>query len=352
MSQSKRENRKYGNQESSKEASQEGSQEAREEEVTIPCNRQHQTGGAESAPRNIFSPAIGSRKKKDGAPDDLPFCDLPGSRPARGRRKSVPGRRPILLRAGRRSGSNAVTRRRWIADSWDETTASLTGAQASHLIRVLRAQSGMEFDIVAGDRVWRSVISGIVGDQVRFTLLREVEPDRALPVTLLISIFKFERMEWIVEKATELGAERLVPIIARRSDKHLAKTAPERVERWRRIAREAAQQSRRSDVPAVDNVIALREAAQAAPTPGRLRLLLAEQERATTLRGAMAAELDQDGAPKAGIEMAVGPEGGWTAEEEALFTAEGWKPVSLGPRILRAETAAVAAMAVVAALLE
>ena len=128
-----------------------------------------------------------------------------------------------------------MTRRRWIADEWDDTTATLRGEQAAHLIRVLRAQTGMECDMVAGDRVWRAAISEISDDTVRFKLLDETEADAALPVTLLLAIFKFDRMEWIFEKATELGAARFIPIIARRSEKHLVQAAPARVERWRRI---------------------------------------------------------------------------------------------------------------------
>ena len=243
-----------------------------------------------------------------------------------------------------------MTRRRWIADSWDESTASLTGEQASHLIRVLRAQPGMEFDIVAGDRVWHSVIAGISGDGVRFNLLAEEKADPALPVTLVLSIFKFDRMEWAIEKATELGVERIVPAIARRSEKHLAQSAAARVDRWRRIAREAAKQSRRSDIPVIDDPVPLKTAAQAKSEA--IHLLLAEQERSTTLRHALSEALASAGDQVPAISMAVGPEGGWTAEEEALFDAEGWKPVSLGPRILRAETAAMTAMAVAAALLE
>jgi 16S rRNA (uracil1498-N3)-methyltransferase len=243
-----------------------------------------------------------------------------------------------------------MTRRRWIADTWDDATASLTGEQASHLIRVLRAQPGMEFDIVAGDRVWHGVIAGISGDAVRFNLISEEKADPALPVTLLLSIFKFDRMEWAMEKATELGVERIVPMIARRSEKHLAQSAQNRVERWRRIAREAAKQSRRSDIPAVEDPLALKTAIQR--ESGAVRLLLAEQERSTTLRHAVSEALAASGNEMPAIRMAVGPEGGWTAEEEALFDAEGWKPVSLGPRILRAETAAMTAMAVVAAMLE
>ncbi|MCL6463825.1 MAG: 16S rRNA (uracil(1498)-N(3))-methyltransferase, partial [Acidobacterium ailaaui] len=177
-----------------------------------------------------------------------------------------------------------MTRRRWIADTWNESTASLTGEQAAHLIRVLRAQPGTEYDIVAGDRVWHAVIAGISGDAVRFNLIAEVEADPALPVTLLLSVFKFDRMEWAIEKATELGVERIIPMVARRSEKHLVQSAEKRVERWRRIAREAAQQSRRSDVPQIEDVVPLKTAARQATEA--VRLLLAEQERSTTLRHA------------------------------------------------------------------
>lgn len=244
-----------------------------------------------------------------------------------------------------------MTRRRWIADSWDESTASLTGEQASHLIRVLRAQTGTQYDIVAGDRVWNAVIAGISGDSVRFNLISEVQADPALPITLLLSIFKFDRLEWSIEKGTELGVERIVPIIARRSEKHLAQSAQSRVERWRRIARESAKQSRRSDIPVIEDVLLLKTAAVRQASEAT-RLLLAEQERSTTLRAAVEEALRNSGEEMPSIHLAVGPEGGWASEEEALFDAEGWKSVSLGPRILRAETAAITATAVVAALLE
>jgi 16S rRNA (uracil1498-N3)-methyltransferase len=243
-----------------------------------------------------------------------------------------------------------MTRRRWIADTWDEATASLAGEQASHLIRVLRAQPGMEFDIVAGDRVWHAVIAGISGDNVRFNLLAEVESDPALPITLLLSVFKFDRMEWTIEKATELGVNRIIPIVARRSEKHLAQAAQNRTGRWRKIAREAAKQSRRSDIPVIEDLIPLKTAARREGEA--VKMLLAEQERATTLRAALEEALNIAGDEFPEIRLATGPEGGWVAEEEALFDAEGWKPVSLGPRILRAETAAITAIAVAAAMLE
>ena len=243
-----------------------------------------------------------------------------------------------------------MTRRRWIADTWDQATASIGGGQAAHLIRVLRAQSGMEFDIVAGGRVFHGVIAGITGDEVRFNLIAEVAADPALPITLLLSIYKFDRMEWAIEKAAELGAERIVPMIARRSEKHLVHAAAGRAERWRRIALEASKQSRRSDVLQVDDPLPLKKAARC--ETGALCLVLAEQERSTTLHHALNDSLSAAGDETPAIRLAIGPEGGWTAEEEASFDAENWKPVSLGPRILRAETAAITAMAVAAALLE
>jgi 16S rRNA (uracil1498-N3)-methyltransferase len=244
-----------------------------------------------------------------------------------------------------------MTRRRWIADDWDETSASLTGEQAAHLSRVLRAQPGMECDIVAGDRVWRGVIATVSDETVRFTLLAEVEAEPALPVTILLAIFKFDRMEWIFEKATELGAERFVPVIARRSEKHLVQAAAARVERWRRIVREAAKQSRRSGVPTVEDAVPMKIAAHDKAAEPGMNLLLAEQERATTLYAAVQPRLRLAPLQNAAVHLAIGPEGGWTVEEDTLFVSEGWTRVSLGPRILRAETAGISAMAVVAALL-
>lgn len=243
-----------------------------------------------------------------------------------------------------------MTRRRWIANTWDEATATLAGNQAEHLIRVLRAQPGMEFDVVAGGRVWHSVVARIEEGAVRFNLVGEIEAEPALPVTLLLSVYKFDRMEWAIEKATELGAERIVPVIARRSEKHLTHAAAARAERWRRIALEASKQSRRSDVLQFDDPLPLKSALREGEEA--VRLVLAEQERSTTLRQALTEALDAGGDAVPSIRIAVGPEGGWAPDEEAMFDAENWRAVTLGPRILRAETAAITALAIAASLLE
>ena len=98
-----------------------------------------------------------------------------------------------------------MTRRRWIADTATETSASLTGSQAEHLARVLRAQPGTQTDIVANSRVYRAQIASVSSEEVLFMLLEEIAVESALPITLLLAIFKFDRMEWAIEKATELG---------------------------------------------------------------------------------------------------------------------------------------------------
>src|SRR5471030_2947293 len=170
-----------------------------------------------------------------------------------------------------------MTRRRWIADVSDGKTAMLKGDQALHLAKVLRAEPGQIFDVVANGFLHRAEVASVSEREVVFTLHEELETDAALPVHLLMAVFKFDHMEWGIEKATELGVARITPVIARRTEKHLAQAAPKRVERWRRIAREAAQQSRRSDVPVVDDPVTLKLALE--DVDGRVKLLLAETEQ-------------------------------------------------------------------------
>ncbi len=243
-----------------------------------------------------------------------------------------------------------MTRRRWIAEHWDEATATIVGAQAEHMVRVLRAQPGMEADVVAGGHVFHAEVAAVSTKEVRFNLIAELEADPALPVTLVLAVYKFDHMEWAIEKATELGVAAVAPVIARRTEKHLAQAAAKRAERWRRIAHEAAQQSRRSDVPLIHEPGPLSARVRAASLA--TRIVLAEQERTTTLRNALDEAVATAESEMPTLEIAIGPEGGWAPEEEALFDANGWRATSLGPRILRAETAAIAALAVVASYLE
>jgi len=229
-----------------------------------------------------------------------------------------------------------MTRRRWIADRVEGDRAWLLGPNANHLFRVLRVKVGQEFD-VAADGVLRSAkVVFASHDQVEFELGAEVE-SAALPhVTVYLSIFKFDRMEWALEKLTELGVGRVVPMIAQRTEEHLAKAAAKRVERWRKIAREASQQARRITPPEIADPLVFKNAI--ANVEGS-RIVLSETEEHVSLRAALSGL-------RAPLALAFGPEGGWSEAELALFNAGGWKPASLGHTILRAETAAIAAVAV------
>jgi 16S rRNA (uracil1498-N3)-methyltransferase len=291
-------------------------------------------------------------------------------------------------------------RRRWIADTWSPQTghpthAALIGEQAAHLARVLRAQPGQVYDIVANGFLHRAEITAVRAassnnqdSEVSFTLHEELEADAALPMHLLLAVFKFDRFEWAIEKATELGVARITPILARRTEKHLALAAEKRSDRWRRIALESSKQSRRADIPEISPPTPL--AAALARETAPLRILLSETEQsltlasaliqatipgapgqtsltwensATTVRGPHSSHSDEwdvnsSSAPpnlkpetdNLQLSLAIGPEGGWTPEEISLFTTHAWTHVTLGPRILRAETAAIAAIAIAAAL--
>ena len=211
---------------------------------------------------------------------------------------------------------------------------------------MLRARVGQEYDIVCGELVRRGTIASVSDERVEFDLGETVSERGEREIVLVAAIYKFDRLEWAIEKCTELGVTRIVPVIARRTDSHLAAAAGKRVERWRRIAHEAAQQSRRLRPPQIDEAVKLNSALSLeAPT----RLLLNENERSETFRDALDWSTGEVPAP---IAVAVGPEGGWTGEELSQFSAAGWRSVTLGSTILRAETAAIAALAAVAALLD
>ena len=235
-----------------------------------------------------------------------------------------------------------MTRRRWIADEVSGNSAALIGTHAEHLSRVLRAKVGQEFDIASGNEVRRGRITRIESDRVEFEL-GELIPVASPPqITLVLSIFKFDRMEWAIEKCTELGVARIVPVIARRTESHLADAAAKRSERWQRIARQAAEQSRRTSPPEVSQPIKLKDVLALA---GNTRILLSESEKDLRLKDALQSATTD-------VILALGPEGGWTDSELDHFRDAGWVSASLGDTVLRAETAAIAAVAVVLAQLQ
>jgi 16S rRNA (uracil1498-N3)-methyltransferase len=230
-----------------------------------------------------------------------------------------------------------MTRRRWIADRAQGHRAFLLGPNAAHLFRVLRAKPGQQFDIAADGVLRLGTILSASAEQVEFELGPRVESEQPREVAVYLSIFKFDRMEWALEKLTELGVSRIHPVIAARTEAHLAKSAEKRLERWRRIAHEAAQQSRRLEPPEISPPASLEKAITVA---NGCRIVLSEHEKDVSLLAAL-----ESCAPP--VTLALGPEGGWTQQEAGLFRDREWLAASLGSTILRAETAAIAAVAVV-----
>lgn len=234
-----------------------------------------------------------------------------------------------------------MARRRWIADEVSGNRALLLGDHARHLAQVLRAQIGQEFEISVDGNVHLGRIAAVTPDRVEFEMGEAVTAPEPLPVTVAISIFKFDRMEWAIEKCTELGVTRVVPLIAARTESHLASAAGKRVERWRRVAKQASEQSRRVSPPEIVDPIKFKDFLASAPSGERFVLSEVEQEIALK-------DVIVPGEP---LTLAFGPEGGWKEQELAAFASAGWKSASLGATILRAETAVIAAVAVAASML-
>jgi 16S rRNA (uracil1498-N3)-methyltransferase len=237
-----------------------------------------------------------------------------------------------------------MTRRRWIADEVYGNRAALVGAHAQHLAQALRGRIGQEFDVATGAAVQRGRIISIADDRVEFELGAVISDDPIPCLTVVLSIFKFDRMEWAIEKSVELGVNRIVPVVAQRTELHLARAAQKRVERWQRVALQASEQSRRASTPQISQPQDLHKAVT---TAGGTRIVLAESEEQIMLKDALPTS------PAAGeIAMAFGPEGGWTELELKAFQGAGWIAASLGSTVLRAETAVIAAVAITLAELQ
>jgi 16S rRNA (uracil1498-N3)-methyltransferase len=229
-------------------------------------------------------------------------------------------------------------RRRFFVEKFDGQRALVSGDGAHHLGVVLRAQAGQLYELSDGARVCLGRIEKVARDSVEFALLEELPAnDPILRTTLLLSVVKFDSFEWAIEKATELGVSEIVPLAAARTEKGLIVAAEKRSERWRKIVLEAAQQSRRVRLPALQPV-ARPEAAFAA-RGDRLGVFLSERSDAPSLRVALGNRRASNAV------MAIGPEGGWTDEERADALKSGFLETSLGSLILRTETAVIAALA-------
>lgn len=222
---------------------------------------------------------------------------------------------------------------------------TITGPLCDHLRGSLRVAEGEAFWVgderrtrylVRASQVTKQALVGRVIEE------RTGPPSQSPPITLAQAILKGDKMDWVVQKSTELGVASLLPIVTShtivrpRSERHQAQQ-----ERWQKIALEASQQAERWEVPEIAapcDTVAFFEAQSSAPC----RLILSERSDGQSLTTvALPSQPDES------VVIAIGPEGGWTKEELGKAAACGFLPVTLGQRILRAETAALAALSVI-----
>jgi 16S rRNA (uracil1498-N3)-methyltransferase len=231
-------------------------------------------------------------------------------------------------------------RRRFFVEKFEAGRAVIEGKTAHHLGRVLRAQAGQLYELSDGAQVWLGRIEKAGRDEIEFSLLEPIPSViPLLETTVLLSIVKFDSFEWALEKATELGVTRIVPLAAARSEKALVAAAEKRAERWRKILLEASQQSRRVRLP---QLFPLEQPEVAFPaTNAELKVLLSEKPDADLLRGALSGKRARN------VALGIGPEGGWTESEFGAAQKAGFLEASMGRLILRTETAVIAALAAV-----
>jgi 16S rRNA (uracil1498-N3)-methyltransferase len=231
-------------------------------------------------------------------------------------------------------------RRRFFVDHFENQRAVMRGDAAHHLGRVLRAQPGQLYELSDGTAVWLGRVDIVSRDRVEFALTEQL-PGYTPPLetTLLLAVVKFDGFEWSLEKATELGVLRIIPLAAARSEKALLAASAKRVERWRKILLESSQQCRRVQLPILEP-LTKPEAAFATHKSG-MSIVLSESPGAPPLKRILS------DARTTSVTLAVGPEGGWTEAEFAAARAAGFQEASLGKLILRTETAATASLSVV-----
>ncbi|HSR64017.1 MAG TPA: 16S rRNA (uracil(1498)-N(3))-methyltransferase [Xanthomonadaceae bacterium] len=209
---------------------------------------------------------------------------------------------------------------------------------AAHLVRVLRLREGDGCVLFNGDGCDYAATLEAAGKRevrVRIDACAAVDNESPLRITLLQGIARGEKMDWILQKAAELGVAAFVPVASERSEVRLdAERADKRLAHWRSVVRSACEQSGRAVVPAVSAPQSLAAALAALPTGARFLLDPVADAAIGTLQL-------QDGA----CVLAIGPEGGWSPRDREQLTSAGFAGLRLGPRILRTETAGLAAIA-------
>ena len=220
--------------------------------------------------------------------------------------------------------------------------AFIQGQDAHHLANVLRIKPGDVVEIGSMGRIYTAVVNVVMPGKIVLELQDELSKNMEPPldVYLLLGLTKGDKMDLAIEKATELGVFAIVPVACRRSVVRLdAKQGAAKIERWQRVAETAAKQCRRAHIPQVLSLSTPEEAVALLPSSCRL-LIPWEEEKSGSFKAALSGNHES-------IALMIGPEGGLEVSETEVLKSYGGMTVTMGPRILRAETAAIAALSIV-----
>lgn len=235
-------------------------------------------------------------------------------------------------------------------DQIAETEVVLRDQDANHAARVLRLRPGdMVFALDGRGLLYQVRLTEVDKRETRGTIVAKqaATGELPVPVTLVQGLPKGEKFDWILQKATELGVTRIVPVVTERTVVRLSgDRAQDKVRRWQAIAREAAEQCERAMVPVVEAPVDFASWLKAPLAEGVLRLACLERHGGVPLMAALSE------VRPAGYEVVVGPEGGFGPAESDRLIASGARNVSLGTRILRTETASLMAIAAISSHLE
>jgi 16S rRNA (uracil1498-N3)-methyltransferase len=220
---------------------------------------------------------------------------------------------------------------------------TISGEDVHHIMRVLRMKTGDELLLCDNKGTEYSVkIAQVNHAEITTEVKARSQREIRYPlITLGQGLPKSDKMDWIVQKATELGVAGVVPLVTERTIVKI-KDEEKRVSRWRKICREAAMQSNRPDIPAVDHIRSFSDFLRTLSPEPRTLLLLPWEEGTEPIKNVLQHALDMKR-----VIVLIGPEGGFSEAEARTAKNSGFKPVSLGPNILRTETAAIAALSMI-----
>jgi 16S rRNA (uracil1498-N3)-methyltransferase len=255
----------------------------------------------------------------------------------------------------RKKSIGSMTDRRLFVNAadWSDDYIAVRGEQGHHLRNILRARSGDAFELIDGRGRWaRAIVETLsIGGEVNCRIQEQTLAPRPDPdgLVLLQALVRFEKFEWVLEKATELGVTRMVPVVTAHTEAKWRDITSGRVERWQRILIESIKQCRRLHLPVLANPSTFARAVS--ESTGSCKILLSEKPETLSLKSVLKAFQQTgrhaaEGGLSCGVTLAIGPEGGWASEEIALAEQSGFQPASLGEEILRTETAAVASLAI------